>query len=567
MLLIINAANGIVDSLYASNFIGKDALSAIGFYSPLNHFLFAVSIMMVSGSQLLIGEAMGRNQKDTVNSFFTTDLLLSLGTGLFTSVLLLLAASTDLTRFAVASAAERSPMNMYIIGQAVGIPALILGQQLFSFLSMENRRRLTMIASLACTLVNIIMNTMLVVFLKMGTLGLGLGSSAGLWAFFFTMAQYYFRGRSDIRFLPSSFNLSNSIMIMKRGYPGALSRFVEMFRCIFVNMLILRYVGSIGLSAFAAVNSVMAVFWPVVFGMVAVTRMLLSIAIGEEDRKSVADIMRIAIYRGGLLQCGISAFIILMAVPITMMFNRNPADPVFQMTVNGFRLMPLCMPPAIISLNWACYGQAIQNRFHSNVLPIIDGFFGVAGCSFLLIPILKMNGLYLSNILNGLLCCAVILGYAVYRSRRMPKTMEDMLLIPASFGAPDDARIDIELHALEDVLNVSQEVEAFCKSRNIPHRKSYFASLSLEEMAGNIIKHGFTADKKKHAMDIRIVHKDDDIVMRFLDDCKTFNPLERMRTIDEITPYENIGIRLVQGVASEVLYQNLLGLNVLTIRV
>ena len=56
LLLLINAANGIVDSLFASNFIGTTAMSAIGFYSPLTHFLFSISIMLVSGSQLLVGK-------------------------------------------------------------------------------------------------------------------------------------------------------------------------------------------------------------------------------------------------------------------------------------------------------------------------------------------------------------------------------------------------------------------------------------------------------------------------------------------------------------------------------
>ena len=39
LLIVINAVNGIVDSLYASNAIGSASMSAIGLYGPLNHFL------------------------------------------------------------------------------------------------------------------------------------------------------------------------------------------------------------------------------------------------------------------------------------------------------------------------------------------------------------------------------------------------------------------------------------------------------------------------------------------------------------------------------------------------
>ena len=41
-----------------------------------------------------------------------------------------------------------------------------------------------------------------------------------------------------------------------------------MFRCFIVNALLLTYVGSAGLAAFAASNSLLAIIWTVPFGMV-----------------------------------------------------------------------------------------------------------------------------------------------------------------------------------------------------------------------------------------------------------------------------------------------------------
>ena len=567
LMLVINAANGIVDSLYASNFVGQTAMSAIGFYVPFTHFLFAVSIMLVSGSQLKVGEAMGRNQKDKVQKLFSTDLVFAAGIAILTAAALALLAVTDITRMFVTDPTERHAMNLYILGQSVGVPALILGQQLFSFLSMENKRKRTTLASIVCIIVNTLMNTLLVIILKMGTLGLGLGSSAGLWGFFLTMALFYFSGKSEMKFSLSRFDWKESLKIVRLGYTGALSRFVEMFRCIIVNILILRYVGSVGLSAFAAVNSVMAVFWPVPFGMVAVTRMLLGISIGEEDRKSVTDIMRIVYIRCLLFQCAISLLIVLLATPFTRMFYRDLADPVYNITKAGFRLMPLCMPLAIISLNMVCYVQATKKKFLSLVLPIVDGAVGVVLCSLILIPLMKMNGLYLSNILNGVICLALVVGYSVSCLKRFPKNMEELLVLPDDLGAADDARMDIEVLRMPEVMEVSKQVTDFCRRRGVDSRRAYFAGLALEEMAGNVVQHGFTKDNKKHAVDIRVVQKDDDIILRFRDNCTAFNPLERMNVMDSDDQIKNIGIRLVNGIAKDVQYQNLLGMNVLTIRI
>ena len=89
----------------------------------------------------------------------------------------------------------------------------------------------------------------------------------------------------------------------------------------------------------------------------------------------------------------------------------------------------------------------------------------------------------------------------------------------------------------------------------------------MEEMAGNIVAHGFTKDRKKHSIDVRVVHKDDEAILRIKDDCTPFDPGERRKIAEDGDLTRNIGIRLVSKIARDVQYQNLLGLNVLTIRI
>ncbi|MBR2853126.1 MAG: hypothetical protein IKE81_02280, partial [Clostridia bacterium] len=131
LLLIITAVNGIVDSLYASNVIGQDAMSAIGLFGPLNHFLYAASIMFVSGSQVLYGRYLARD-RNRINHLFTVTLVVSGGLGLLTSILLIVGVQTGTTRIFVSEQQILQMLNEYINGQVIGIPALILGQQLFS---------------------------------------------------------------------------------------------------------------------------------------------------------------------------------------------------------------------------------------------------------------------------------------------------------------------------------------------------------------------------------------------------------------------------------------------------
>ena len=568
LLIVINAVNGIVDSLYASNGIsnGNAAMSAIGLFGPLNHLLYAMSIMLVSGSQILYGRYLARD-RERINSVLTVDLVTALIMSAATSLLLVLLVLTGATRLFVDQQPHLQMFNDYLLGQAIGIPALVLGQQLFAFLSLENQTRRTMTASIVCFCVNAVLDHVMITVVNMGTFGLGLSSSIAAWVFFGIQAWYYLRGRSEWKFRLSLCRWKDAPQIMRLGYPGALSRFVEMFRCLIVNALILRCVGSVGLSSFAASNSLLAVFWAVPFGMVAVARMLFSVSMGEEDRRSMVDVMTIALTRGMLLMAVIVASLVLLAEPLTRLFFQDPADPVYGMTVMGFRLLPLCMPLAVVSLMYAGYVQTAEKKVMSLVLPVTDGMLGVTLCSLVLIPLAGMNGLYLSNILNGLICAAVIIAGAWLQLKRRPGSMEDLMAFPDSFGASDQERIDISVTSMEDVVQVSRQIIAFCEKRGIDRKRAFMAGLCMEEMAGNVVKHGFGKDSRKHFADLRVMHRGDTILMRIRDNCVTFNPSEHVKAMEPGDEGKNVGIRLVYKVAREVSYQHLLGLNVLTIRI
>ena len=583
LLLVVNSVNGIVDGIFASNLIGQDAMAAIGLFAPLNHFLYAVSIMLVSGSQILYGRYMGKNQRQELANLFSVNLAFSAIISLIVGGAMALGAAGDFTKFMVSSSAERAALNQYLLGQAIGIPGLILGQQLFAFLSMENQTSLTMKASLACVAVNTVMDFLLVDWIHMGTFGLALGTAISLWGFFAVMAWYYFAGRSELRFSLFGLRWSEAGSIMRLGYSGSLSRFVEMFRCVIVNFLILEYVGTVGMSSFAASNSVMAIFWPVVFGMMAVNRMLLSISVGEEDRQSTIDIMRVVHRWGMVIIAFVVAALVIFAEPWTRLFFRDPADPVYGMTVIAFKILPLCMPFSVMCVYFAAYTQIIGKKLFAVVLPIVDGFLGVVCFSFLLIPALKMNGLYWANILNGVVCVTIIIVFAVKDIKHFPRNMEDLLALPDDFGAREGEYMDLSVREAGEVSAVSYQVEEFCLSRGVDKRRAMLSGLAMEEMAGNVVTHGFSSDNKNHSADIRVTCRKNDVILRLRDNCIAFNPTERLDIVNPKDRATNaglrillesaknveyhVGINLAFAISKEMQYKNLLGLNVLVIRI
>lgn len=571
LLAAVGAVNGIVSSYFASNYVGVDAMSAVGLYSPINMLISSFSMILVGGSVILCGEYMGKNRRDSMQGVFNLNIMLSLLIASAFTVIYIILALSDMTGFITRDPVIRPLFNRYLLGQAAGLIPLLLGNSFASFLSLENRGKVTLTASVVFIAVNILLNYVFVFLLRLNELGLALAASLGMWVFMGVQLPFFLTAKSSFRFSLGKVDWGESGAVIRIGLPGALTYVYQTARGLIVNKLMEVYIGSVAISAFATSDYVMRIFWAVPTGMIAVSRMMISVSSGEEDRQTLADVMRVMFRRFIPLQCLISAAIILCAVPFTRIFYHNAAEPVFAMTAAGLRILPLCMPFSVMCMHFTCYAQVSGKQLLVHLLSIFDGVISVAGFSALLIGFLGINGVYVANVLNGVVTTLIIIIYSWVRIRHFPRNMDELMVIPDDFGAPENQRMDLSLHSMKEVVSVAESVQSFCLAHGIDSRRSNLAGLSMEEMAGNIIDHGFTKDKRPNSVDIRVVHKDDDVILRIKDDCVPFDPGERLKmTSDESIgedPMKNIGIRMVYKIAREVQYQNVLGLNVLTLKI
>ena len=71
LMAAVGMINGTITSLFASNFVGSDAMGAVGLYSPVNQLMGAFNIMLVGGSQILCARYIGKNQEEHTGQIFS----------------------------------------------------------------------------------------------------------------------------------------------------------------------------------------------------------------------------------------------------------------------------------------------------------------------------------------------------------------------------------------------------------------------------------------------------------------------------------------------------------------
>ena len=567
LLAAVGSVNGIVSSFFATNYVGIEAMSAVGLFAPIGMLISTISTILVGGSTIMCGKYIGRNEKDEVQNVFSLNLILAFLVSVGFIVLFLILGMFDLTGFLTSDPEVRPIFNRYLMGQAIGVIPSMAGGAFGAFLSLENMKRRNLIASISYIVANILFNFLFVKTLHMEALGLALASALGMWVFFGVQAEAFITGKTHFSIKPNKLRWEDCGEMFRIGFPGAASYLYQTGRGILVNKLLEIFVGSVGISAFAAANNLLTLVWALPGGMLAVSRLVISVSVGEEDRQTLADVMRMMFKRFLPLQGLVSLAIIVCAVPLTYIFYKDPAESVFTMTTWGFRILPLCMPLSIICMHFTCYGQASGKHGLVHILAALDGIICVVGFTALLISFIGMNSVYIANVLNGVVTTLVIFGYARLKNKRWPRNMEDLLVIPEDFGVSEDERMDLSVQSMEDVVTVANRIQAFCLDRGVSARNAYLAALCMEEMAGNVVDHGFAADNKKHTVDLRVVHKGSDMILRIKDDCEPFDPGERQAMAESDDPMKNIGIKMVFKMATDVQYQYILGLNVLTIRI
>ena len=266
---------------------------------------------------------------------------------------------------------------------------------------------------------------------------------------------------------------------------------------------------------------------------------------------------------------GIAAIAYFCAPLFVSLFIKGNAE-AMDMAVRAVKCYALGMPLYGLNLIYLNYFQGIGK----SELSAISGFLSESGfqilSAFAMAPFFGAEAIWLSFPVSQVLMFIYYGILLFFKTRRLrinhKKLWDRVLLLPLSFDVDEKDRIDISIDQMDEVVELSRRAWNFCKEHNCDRKRCYMVSLSVEELAGNVIKHGFV-DKKKHTIDVRIIKKDDDYYLRFRDDCLIFDPLKQLPLYSEDDLVYHIGLRMIIKRSKEMHYTCMLKLNNLLVRI
>lgn len=565
------AAGSLVDGIVIGQYLGVNSMAAFGLVTPLMIVFSLFGALISAGARNRFTRLVGSGELERARGVFTLSVLLSVGLAL----LLMLGILLFSRQIAAALGATGNAANLlektqaYLIGIAVGLPAMNGMRILSAYMTLDNHRNLPVIASFVLSAADIVLDLLVVYVLHGDTLEIGLATSISYYLTCLVLLTHFRRKQRLAAFRFRQLRWNEAGTILWKGLPMAVSRVSNTARSIFMNHL-LAGVGSAGCIAAYSVHRQADTFLnPVTIGMADTVAMMTGILMGEENRPMIKRLLKTSVRATFFVTLTVAAVFCLFAGAFASLFLKGDPEALVFGT-RAARFYALGMPFYGINI---IYENYIQSEGRTKTAMLL-GFLREAGfltlSAGLLLPFVGADAAWAAFPMTQLLVFgsnAIVISLARRKAQITGGDLWDRIsVLPKNFDVPEEDRMDQSITSMEQVVVLSQQVWQFCDEHGCDSRRRYLMSLCVEEMAGNVIEHGFTKDRKRHSVDVRILKKEENYIVRIRDNCVIFDPLQRLQLYSPDDPAHHIGLRMIVGTAKDVQYTSVLKLNNLVLR-
>lgn len=323
------------------------------------------------------------------------------------------------------------------------------------------------------------------------------------------------------------------------------------------------------MSAWATRNSMDSIGDVVGSGIAAAVMLLVGVLYGEENRDGIMQVCRLSVKWISLAVGAVALAMFILAPWLADLYATGNVE-VAELSTFAIRCVAVNIVLNALIEAYVNFLQATEQMFRTYVITIAIRFVLIVAVSYLMGYLFGIYGVWLSSIVSSLIVIGAVVVIAMVRKRSIKIGPDDILGLRTDFGATPENTLWYNITSDNPKYTTeTEDIYELCERCGLEKQKAFRVALCLEEMVTNIIDYGFSSDGKPHSIDIRIIAKNDDLILRIRDDCELFNVREKgeawMENPEDIT--KNLGIRLTMASARDLKYVNTLGTNTLLITV
>ncbi|ACL16966.1 MATE family efflux transporter [Methanosphaerula palustris] len=411
--MLLMSLYNIVNAIWVAG-LGSDAMAAVGFITPLFMIIMGLGAGLGAGVTSVISRRIGAEDREGADSAAVHALLLMLAISAILTVPLILFAQPIALLFGAGKTAGLAAEYGQVI--FAGTVLLLFSNIGYAILRAEGDAKRTMYAMVASSLINMVLDPLLIYTAGLGIAGAAWGTLISV-GFVSVVLLYWFFVKRDtyISLSWQHFKPDRAIVtdVLKVGLPASLEFVLMSALAIILNGILVIVAGTDAVAVYTAGwRVVMFAIIPVVAIGTAVTAVT-GAAYGARLYKRLRVIHRFSVGFGIAITLLISVVTYVFSQQIAYLFAYAPESAHLSPTIAAF-LATMCffypfVPPGIMS---GCVFQGLGRGVNSLIVSLFRNLLFIAVFAYVLGVVLGMGehgvwwGIVIGDILGGLL------GYA-----------------------------------------------------------------------------------------------------------------------------------------------------------
>jgi putative MATE family efflux protein len=368
--ILVMSLNMLVDGIFVGNWIGPDALGAVGVVLPISFFVAALGMAIGIGGSSIISRALGSNQDDKAKHTFGNMLALTVLITSTMAVFGLLFTDTLVPAFG-GRGNLFEPARTYYEIVFYGIPVLGLCMMGNNVIRAEGAPKFAMVAMLIPSAGNLFLDYIFINVMDWGMAGAAWATTVSYFLCFFYIIWFFLSGKSEL--FPSLKHLVPEWNILKEigslGFVTLARQATSSLIFLLMNNILFELSGEQGVTVYRVVGSLMMF---AIFPVLGVTQGFLPIAgynYGATKWSRVREVIYLSIKVSCVLGTLIFIGLFIFTEQIAGLFTKDQS--IIEQAAFAMRMVFLSVPFIAIQLIGAAYYQAIGKAIPALLLTIL----------------------------------------------------------------------------------------------------------------------------------------------------------------------------------------------------
>ena len=400
----------IFESVFVGKFVGTTAFAALGFAFPVLIMNFALAELVGVGSSVPIAIFLGEGKNDRANNYFTSSILLTVCTGVFSGALIYAFSPTFLSFMGADGDMLKYGVG-YLRTYAIFSPITPLMFSLDNYLRISGKTKTSMIVNIAFSVITILLEALFILVFHWGVEGAALAASIAMMLCILFIIVMFSTKKLQLKFTKPRISLEMIRQILRNGISPFLTNISGRLFSVVMNVFLLRFGGEVGVAVYTVVMTVASIFEQLMYGVVDALQPAVGYNYGARRYDRVVSLEKYVF--GTALAISVVGGVSMLLIPDLLAIPYLEDLSLLPLTVFAIRIAAVTYLSRWLAMSIQCFFMALEKPKRAMAISV------ASACVFplILIPIflpLKLTGLWwnypISTLLTAILAVVILLA-------------------------------------------------------------------------------------------------------------------------------------------------------------